>query len=121
MDCPCGGEFAPVAFAVRFCGSDGDAVRHLTQLAALLTGVAAIFLGIGMAVWIGLTLKRQTGVAVWTVLATPIITLFLWPLLALVPAPLGFSLVAGWNNLAFALFFAVVALTWRGTPQETAR
>jgi hypothetical protein len=114
-------EYGPVGFALRFCGSDGDAVRHLMQLGKMLTVFAGVFSVVGFLIWIGLTWTHRTGVPRWTILFCPIISGWLRHVLVFVPAPIGFALVAGWVNLAFALFFAVVALTYRRVEKEPVR
>ena len=114
------GKFGPVGFALRYCGSDGDAARHTMLLNSFLTAFAAIFLCVGLAIWMALTLQRKSGVPQWAVLFSPLITVWLEYLMRYVPAPLGFPLAAGWKSLCFSLFFAVVAISFRGMNKSPA-
>ena len=113
------GQYGPIGFALRYCGSDGDAVRHIERLNSIMTAVATAFLVGGFASWIFLTLRKQTGVPSWTVVFCPIFTMWLEYALVYVPAPIGFPLVVGWKSLSFAIFFSVVALTYDGHESES--
>lgn len=67
---------------------------------------------IGLAIWLFLTLKKQSGVPRWTAFLCPILTFWLRFPMFYVPAPLGFPLVGGWSNIRFAIVIAVLALTY---------
>ncbi len=104
-------EYGPVGFALRFCGSDGDAVHHLMRLGKMLTLFAGVFSVVGFLIWIAADLDAQDRrpAAGRSSSARSSAAGCMRHLLVFMPAPLGFALVAGWINLAFALFFAVVA------------
>ncbi len=105
--------YVPIGFALRSCGSDGEAVRYILLLTNLLSLVAFGFFALGMAIWILLTLVGRSGAPRWTVFFCPLVTHWLRYVLVSAPAPFGFALIAGWSGLASALFFAVVASVYR--------
>lgn len=112
------GQFGPVGFALRYCGSDGMAAHHIMQLNGLLSAVATACLIVGLGIWMLLALGKLAGVPRWAALFCPLVTMWLVYALAYVPEPIGFPLVVGWKSLSFALFFAVLAFTYKEAASE---
>jgi hypothetical protein len=112
------GIFGPTGFAIRFCGRNSDAVAQIFKLNNLLIILMTYFAYIYAAIWIFLTLRKQSGVPRWTVLLVPLITNRLEKVAFWVPAPLGLPLWDGWSNVVLALWFAVLALTYKDESKE---
>jgi hypothetical protein len=113
------GIFGPMGFAIRFCGRNSDAVIQILKLNSQLITLMTPFAYIYAAIWIFLTLRRQSGVPRWTVLLAPLITNRLEKVAFWVPAPLGLPLWDGWSNVVLALWFAVLALTYKSQEIES--
>lgn len=107
------GIFGPMGFAIRFCGPNNDAVVQIFALHDLLLTLLTPFAYISAAIWILLTLWKKSGVPRWTVLLAPLITNRLEKVAFWVPAPFGLPLWGGWYNFVAALWFAVLALTYK--------
>lgn len=109
------GIYGPLGFVLRSCGVSGEAAVQITKLDHTLGTVMTYTYYAGIAIWIILSLWKKAGVPRWTVLLCPaLITGRLMPLLVYVPAPLGFPLYGGWGNIVDMIWFAVLALTYRG-------
>jgi len=115
------GIFGPLGFALRHCGPDSGAVAQMFKLDALLTSNTTVgWIGImGALIWIFLTLRGKASVPRWTVLLAPLITFRLEKIVFLVPTPLGLPLWDGWYNFVVALWFAVLALTYKEKEAES--
>jgi len=113
------GIFGPMGFVIRSCGHNSDAVAQVLKLDSTFVSLMAPFAYVYAAIWIFLTLRRQSGVPRWTVLLVPLITNRLEKAAFWVPAPLGLPLWDGWSNIVMASWFAVLALTWRDKVIET--
>jgi hypothetical protein len=112
------GVAGPLGFALRYCGPSSDGVTQIMKLFNI-TGYALDFsLAAGFLIWIFLTLKKKAGVPRWTVFLCPIVTIWLQGVMIYGPGPLGRPLMGGWNNIAFALWFAVLALTYKDREIE---
>ena len=109
------GIYGPMGFAIRFCGGSSDAVAQILKLEhILLTPVTPVWY-VGAAIWIFLTLWKKASVPRWTILLCPLlITGRLEFALVYVPAPLGLPLYDGWGNIVDMIWFAVLALTYKG-------
>jgi hypothetical protein len=113
------GIFGPMGFAIRSYGDNSDAVAQIFRLNNLLITLITPFTYIYAAIWIFLTLRRQSGVPCWTILLVPLITNRLEKVAFWVPAPLGLPLWDGWSNVVLALWFVVLALTYKGQEIES--
>jgi hypothetical protein len=113
------GIFGPMGFAIRFCGPNNDTVGQIFKLNDLLITLMTPFAYIYAAIWIFLTLWKKSGVPRWTVLLVPLITNRLEKVAFWVPAPLGLPLWDGWSNVVLALWFAVLALTYKNQDIES--
>jgi hypothetical protein len=113
------GIFGPMGFAIRFCGPNNDTVGQIFKLNDLLINLMTPFAYIYAAIWIFLTLWKKSGVPRWTVLLVPLITNRLEKVAFWVPAPLGLPLWDGWSNVVLALWFAVLALTYKNQDIES--
>jgi len=107
------GIFGPMGFAIRYCGPKNEAVAEMFKLNGLLNKPQLVGSLFGCVIWILLTLKTKAGVPRWTVLFCPYITFFLYKVTIYIPAPLGMPLNGGWSNIVRAVWFAVLALTYR--------
>jgi hypothetical protein len=106
------GIFGPLGFTLRFCGQNSDATTQIVKMNDILSSSQMIIGWVGLAIWLFLTLKKQSSVPRWTAFLCPILTFWLMFPMSYVPAPLGFPLVGGWSNIRFAIFMAVLALTY---------
>ena len=114
------GNFGPMGFAIRFCSRNSDAVAQILKLDNMLITLMSPAAYIKAAIWIFLTLRKKAGVPRWTILLCPgIITGRLDFALVYVPAPLGLPLYGGWSNIVDAIWFAVLALTYKDTEIES--
>jgi len=108
------GIYGPMGFAIRYCGGSSDAAVQILKLEHMLVTAMTPVWYAGAAIWIFLTLRKKAGVPRWTILLCPgIITGRLDFALVYVPAPLGLPLYGGWSNIVDAIWFAVLALTYR--------
>jgi hypothetical protein len=109
------GIYGPMGFALRSCGGSSDAVVQISKLDGILMTFMTYAYYAGVAIWIFLTLWKKAGVPRWTVLLCPaLITGRLESALVYVPAPLGLPLAGGWGNIVDMIWFAVLALTYKG-------
>jgi len=106
------GVFGPLGFALRYCGQTSDAVTQIIKLFSI-TEHAMDLLFVGFLVWIFLTLRKKCGVPRWTVFLCPLVTIWLQGVMVYVPGPLCHPLMGGWNNIAFTVWYAVLALTYK--------
>jgi hypothetical protein len=114
------GIFGPLGFAIRYCGVKSDAVAQIFKLNGTL-GTGQMVLGtVGLLIWIFLVLGNKAGVPRWTVLFCPLLTYWLEYAVVYVPAPLGLPLWGGWSNVVEAIWFAVLALIYKGVSKEGA-
>jgi len=110
----------PMGFAIRFCGGSSDAVVQILKLEHLLVTAMTPVWYVGGAIWIFLTLWKKAGVPRWTILLCPLlITGRLDFALLYVPAPLGLPLYDGWSNIVDAIWFTVLALTYKDQKIES--
>lgn len=109
----------PTGFAARSCGPDSEAVAQILKLDSLLITLMTPFAYLYAAIWIFLTLARQSEVPRWTVLLTPLLMNRLEKIALLVPAPLGLPLWDGWSNIVGAFWYAVLAFTYKGRVIES--
>jgi hypothetical protein len=107
------GIFGPLGFALRYCGQSSDAVTQILKLVDITGYAVDPSLAVGFLIWIFLTLRKKAGVPRWTVFLCPLVTTWLQGVMVYVPGPLGIPLAGGWNNIAFIVWYAVLALTYK--------
>jgi len=107
------GIFGPVGFALHYAGPKSALVDELYKLNNLLGKPQFVGSIVGSIIWFFLAIIKKAGVPRWTVLFCPLITYWLYKVIIFVPAPLGMPLEGGWNNIVDALWFLVLALTYK--------
>jgi hypothetical protein len=108
------GIFGPMGFVIRYCGPKSAAVGEIWKLNALLGKPQLVGWAVGSLIWIFLVLTKKAGVPRWTVFLCPIFTSWLDRIVVRLPAPLGMPLTGGWNTFIMAIWFAVLATTYKG-------
>jgi hypothetical protein len=112
------GIFGPIGFAIRYCGPESDAVAQMFKLNDLLGKPQLVGSLVGSVIWIFLVLRKKAGVPRWTVFFCPLLTWWLYKITIYIPAPIGMPLNGGWSNIVRALWFAVLALTYKDLSKE---
>jgi hypothetical protein len=112
------GIFGPMGFAMRFCGVKSAAVTEIWKLNDLLGKPQLVGWIVGSAIWIFLALKKKAGVPRWTVLFCPLLSYWLYKVAVYIPAPLGMPLNGGWGNFVAAIWFAVLAITYKDASSK---
>ena len=99
-------------FALHYQSDETAAqIRHLSATFGPGQGILML---IGFGTWIFLTLKGKSSLPRWAAIL-PILITVLGGLLSFVPAPLGFTLRAGWAGIESAIFWTILALTYKVT------
>jgi len=107
------GIFGPLGFAIRYCGAKSDSVAQIFRLNGTLGTGQMVLSTVGLLIWIFLVLKKKAGLPRWTVLSCPLLTYWLEYVVVYVPPPFGLPLWGGWSNVVEAIWFAVLAITYR--------
>jgi hypothetical protein len=94
---------------------NSTAVSEIRKLIGISMNVCGYSGLVGFGIWIFLTLRKKCGVARWTIVFCPLITLWLRGLMVHVPAPVGLPLAGGWGNISHMIWFAVLALLYRNS------
>jgi len=112
------GLFGPLGFALQSCGENSGALAQMFRLNTILAKPMNVGFFVGALIWIFLVLKKRAGVPRWTIFLCPFFTSWLDHAIVYMPAPLGYPLLGGWNNIAWTVFFAVLALTYKDREIE---
>jgi len=107
------GLFGPLGFTLQSCEENSGALAQMFRLNTILAKPMNAGFLVGALIWIFLVLKKRAGVPRWTIFLCPFFTSWLDHAIVYMPAPLGYPLLGGWNNIAWTVFFAVVALTYK--------
>jgi hypothetical protein len=109
--------WTPYGLALKYCYGHGSPCSELLRATRSYWN-AAYDLGavpgyVGAVLLFMLVLLGRTRYPRWTAIANPAVLIFLEPLAAKVPAPLGAVLAGGFTNLSLAFFFLIsVGTTW---------
>lgn len=99
------------AFGIVSSQGHPEIIDHLLSYTGWLGGFSFFLMGIGWLLFSVLVLQKQTSFPHWTVIVTPLITLWLNFLWKMLPQPFLLLIAGGWNNLVHTLIFAVSLLT----------
>lgn len=107
------GIFGPIGFAIHYSGPKSAVVTEIYKLNDFLGKPQFVGSVVGSVIWIFLVMIKKAGVPRWTVLFCPLITYWLYKVIIFVPSPLGMPLAGGWSNIVDALWFIILALTYK--------
>ena len=99
------------AFGIVSSQGHPEIIDHFLSYIGRLGGFSFFLMGIGWLLFSVLVLQKQTSFPHWTVIVTPLITLWLNFLWKMLPQPFLLLIAGGWNNLVYTLIFAVSLLT----------